>query len=311
VIVGRTSPLELLRSRPGRLELKRRYTTWLWPIAARITGLYRRTLARRIRIVAVTGSVGKTTTMRTVSAALGLPVSRAALLNSNSTAAVGRALVRTPPWRRRAVFELGISSFGHMRQLARLTRPNIAVVTAVKSDHWRSFKTLEATRNEKADIVRALPQTGVAVLNADDENVRWMASQTRARVVLAGEAEDADVRATGVRLDWPHGMRFEVHVDGEVRPVSIHLVGRHMVFAALAAIAVAHLVEGRALDDVIAAVEKVEPTPGRMQTMALPNGAFALRDDFKSTDDSFSAALDTFAQIPASRHLVVFGEIAR
>ncbi len=276
---------------------------------ARVAGLYRITLGRRPRVIAVVGSVGKTTTMRTVSAALGLKVSRPALLNANSHAAVGRALLSVRPWQKRAVLEVGINSPGQMRIQAATLRPDVVVVTAIAHDHWQSFGTLEATRDEKANIVRELSRTGVAVLNADDPNVRWMASQTQARVVLVGEAPDADVRATDIELNWPHGMRFIAHVGGEARPVNIRLVGRHMVYPALAALAVAHI-EGLPLDDATEAIETVDPTPGRMQTMATPSGAFILRDDFKSTEDAGQAAFETLAAIPARRRIVVFGEIS-
>jgi UDP-N-acetylmuramoyl-tripeptide--D-alanyl-D-alanine ligase len=104
-------------------------------------------------------------------------------------------------------------------------------------------------------------------------------------------------------------MRFTVHIGDERRPVRIRLVGHHMVYPALAALAVAHI-EGRSLDDAIAAVESVDPTPGRMQTMATPSGAYVLRDDFKGTGDAADAALETFAAIPARRHFVVSGEIS-
>jgi len=276
---------------------------------ARVARLYRITLGRRPRVIAVVGSVGKTTTMRTVSAALGLKVSRPALLNANSHAAVGRALLSVRPWQKRAVLEVGINSPGQMCIQAATLRPDVVVVTAIAHDHWQSFGTLEATRDEKANIVRELSRTGVAVLNADDSNVRWMASQTKARVVLVGEAPDAEVRATDIELNWPHGMRFIAHVGGEARPVNIRLVGRHMVYPALAALAVAHI-EGLPLDDATEAIETVDPTPGRMQTMATPSGAFILRDDFKSTEDAGQAAFETLAAIPARRRIVVFGEIS-
>lgn len=301
--------LQLIRSRPGRMELRRRYMWRLWPVVAYFARGYRLTLARRIRVVAVVGSVGKTTTMRTVSAALDRPVHRLAFLNANSHAAVGRALLRQRPWQKHAVLEVAIGGPGQMRIQAATVRPDIAVVTAIAGDHWQSFHTLEATRDEKAEIVRRLPATGVAVLNADDPNVRWMATQTKARVVLVGEAPDAEVRASDVEFDWPHGMRFVVHVGGENRPVHIRLVGRHMIYAGLAAIAVAYI-EGRPLDEAIAAVSVVDPTPGRMQTMALTSGAFAVRDEFKATEDAFEAALETLAEIPASRKFVVYGEIS-
>ena len=67
---------------------------------------------------------------------------------------------------------------GQMRQQAAMVRPDLVVVTAIAGDHWRSLSTLDITRNEKAEMVRALKPSGVAILNADDPNVRWMATQT-------------------------------------------------------------------------------------------------------------------------------------
>jgi UDP-N-acetylmuramoyl-tripeptide--D-alanyl-D-alanine ligase len=305
----RRDALTLIRSGPGRLELRRRYSTRFWPIMALVARAYRRTLARRVRIVAVVGSVGKTTTMRATSAALSRPVRRQALLNANSHASVGRALLGVRPWDRHTVLEVAISDKGQMRIQARTVRPDIVVVTAIAHDHWQSFGTLEVTRDEKSEILRPLPPTATVVANADDAHVRWMTTQTRARVVLAGEAADAEVRATDVALEWPHGMRFTINVGGQARPVQTRLVGRHMVFPALAAITVAHL-EGVPLDDAIRLVEGVTPTPGRMQLMALPGGAFALRDEFKATEDAFDAALTTLAKVPANRRIAVIGEIA-
>jgi UDP-N-acetylmuramoyl-tripeptide--D-alanyl-D-alanine ligase len=136
-----------------------------------------------------------------------------------------------------------------------------------------------------------------------------MTTQTRARVVLVGESDDAQIRARDVVLDWPHGMRFNVEVDGQVHPASTRLVGRHLVFVALAAIAVGYL-EGVPLDQAITRVAAVEPTPGRMQTMQLTSGAVALRDDFKASVDAFDAAFATLAEIPATRRVAVIGEIA-
>ncbi|HEY7599630.1 MAG TPA: Mur ligase family protein [Candidatus Limnocylindrales bacterium] len=301
--------LELARSQPGRLELKRRYSSNLWPVFAYLARLYRRTLGRRPRIVAVIGSVGKTTTMRTVSAVLERPVRRPALLNANSHAAVGRALLAVRPWDRNAVIEVAINAPGQMHVQAATLRPQVVVVTAIARDHWRSFGTLEATRHAKADMLRRLPASAVVVANADDPHVRWMATQTRARVVLAGEADDAEVRATDVALDWPRGMRFTVSIGGQAWPATTRLVGRHMLFGALAALTVGHL-EGVPMEVAIRRLAAVEPTPGRMQTMALTSGAYALRDEFKASEHTFDAALETLAQIPARRKIGVLGEVA-
>lgn len=271
--------------------------------------LYRRTVGRRVRVVAVVGSVGKTTTTRAVAAALGAPIGRVAQMNANTPVGVGRALLGARPWHRHAVIEAAINGPGQMRRQAQMIQPDIAVVTAIASDHWKSFSTLEQTRDEKAEMLRALPRTGVAVVNADDPNVRWMATQTKARVVLVGEAPDADVRVTDIALDWPHGTRFNAHIDGHVVPVTTRLLGRHMVFPALAALAVAN-VEGVPLERAVAALANLQPTFSRMQLVPLENGAFVIRDDYKASLESIAAAAETLALIPARRRIVVLGALS-
>jgi UDP-N-acetylmuramoyl-tripeptide--D-alanyl-D-alanine ligase len=190
-----------------------------------------------------------------------------------------------------------------------MVRPDITIVTAIASDHWKSLGTLEQTRNEKAEMVHALSPSGVAILNADDANVRWMATQTTARVVLVGESEDADFRATDVRLDWPHGMRFNAVFDGRSIPVRTRLVGRHLVFSILAASAVAQI-EGTPLDGALSALEGLEPTLSRMQPVPLPSGAIVIRDDYKAGLESFATAMSTLAEIPAQRRIAVIGPLS-
>jgi UDP-N-acetylmuramoyl-tripeptide--D-alanyl-D-alanine ligase len=283
--------------------------TWLWPWIVRSARIYRRTLGRRIRVVAVVGSVGKTTTVQTVAAALGVPLGRPALLNMNNPVGVARALLTARPWQRHSVVEAAINGPGQMARHAALLRPNLVVVTAIARDHWRSFGTLEATRDEKAAMVRALRPTGIAVLNADDPNVRWMATQTKARVVLFGESEDAEIRATDIKIDWPTGTSFVVHVPGyEARPVRINLLGKHMVPTALAAIAVAH-VEGLSVDNAIATLGNFAPTLSRMEVMPAVNDSYVIRDDYKASSASVKAALATLAEVPATRRIVVLGAL--
>jgi len=298
----------LLGSWPGRVELRRRYSRRMWPFTSRIAALHRSTLGRGARVVAVVGSVGKTTTMRAVSAALGVPVHPLALLNGNSNSALAGLLLRIGPRQKHAVLEVAINAPGEMSRYAAVVRPNIAVVTAIASDHWRSFRSLDEIRDEKQLIVRALPADGLAVLNADDPHVRSMAGQTRARVVLFGSASDADFRASDIELDWPRGTRFVLHAAGTSRPVQTRLIGTHMVYPALAAIAVA-TAEGVPLDAAIASVSELGPTPGRMEPHVLAGGAFALQDDFKGSEATFGPALDTLAAVPARRRVVVLGGI--
>jgi UDP-N-acetylmuramoyl-tripeptide--D-alanyl-D-alanine ligase len=269
--------------------------------------LYRRTLVRKTCVVAVVGSFGKSTTMRAVTGTLGREVHPRAQANAKS--AVARAVLRIRPSDRHAVIEVGIGAPGQMVTYARLVRPNVTVVTAIGSEHNDKLETLEVTRSEKAEMVRILSPSGVAVLNGDDPNVLWMQSQTRARVVTFGFAMSNHVRASDIALNWPTGMRLTVHAAGETRTLNTRLVGKHMAYPILAAVAVS-LAEGMTLDQAIPSLEALSPTAGRMEPIQLASGAIILRDDFKSTLETITVALDTLSAIPAGRRIVVLGQVS-
>jgi UDP-N-acetylmuramyl pentapeptide synthase len=296
----------LLGTSLGRRHLRYALLDRSCVVALPAAALYRRTFLSRLRIVAVVGSFGKTTTARAVQAALGEAPPRP---GGNSGGWLALALLRLSPRRRHGVIETGINGPGQMARYARTIRPDVAVVTSVGSEHNRSLKTLEATRHEKAEMVRALPPSGLAVLNGDDRNVMWMAGETRARAVTFGFGEGNEVRATDVALEWPHGTRFTLHTPHGSQLVRIRLIGRPMVRAALAAVAVATN-EGRALSEILPALEALAPTPGRLEPTPLPAGAVLLRDEFKAPQETIDAALDVLAEIPASRRVVVMGDVA-
>jgi UDP-N-acetylmuramoyl-tripeptide--D-alanyl-D-alanine ligase len=297
----------LVRSSVGRRELTYGFYYSSLPFIGRIAELYRRTIVRRTRVIAVVGSFGKTTTTRAIRTALGLPLDPHLGVTQPSFKA--REVLRIKPRDRHAVIETAIEGPGQMAFAARFIRPNIAVVTSIGSEHRRAFGSAEAARNEKAEIVRFLPVSGLAVLNGDDPNVLSMKTLTRARVLTFGLGTTNDIYATDVSVDWPRGTRFVLHAEGNVRSLRIRLIGRHMVYAALAAVAVA-LAEGMGLEQISAALEELEPTPGRMEPVRLASGAIVLRDDFKSPLETVEAALDTLAEIPASRRIVVLGQVS-
>jgi len=298
--------LALLGTPIGRSQL--RFGLWYrsMPILSRLARLYRSTLVRNTRVVAVVGSFGKTTTTRALLTALGRNVHPRT--GSNAWNFKARAVLSIRPRDRHAVIEVGIDGLGQMAAFARVIQPNVTVVTSIGSEHNRSLGTLEVTRAEKSEMVRILPTSGIAVLNGDDPNVLWMKSQTCARVITFGVEKTNDIRASDITLDWPNGTRFKLQADGETRDLHIRFIGKHMVYPILAAVAVS-LAEGFTLDQVIPALEALHPTPGRLEPIQLANGAIILRDDFKSAVETIEAALDVLSEIPAQRRIVVLGEV--
>ncbi|MCX7016435.1 MAG: Mur ligase family protein [Candidatus Sumerlaeota bacterium] len=291
----------------GRRALLHQIVPGVWPVARGLASVYRRTLIRRTRVVAVVGSYGKTSAMRALHAVLTGRLDTP--LRRNYFSYLAQAVLAIPPWRKRVAIEVGIAAPGQMAIFARLVRPDVVVVTGVGSEHNTSLGALESTRDEKADMVRALGPSGVAVLNADDPNVLWMASQTRARIVTYGFGEGADVRASEIRLDWPAGTRFHLSAGGAERDIHIRLIGWPGVYAVLAALAVA-IAEGLDLDSAVGILGVLAPHRGRLEPIRLENGAFLLCDEFKGPIETVESALDVLGQIPAPRRIAVLGEVS-
>src|SRR5579864_9691800 len=152
---------EMLRTPVGRLLLWNGVNYRLWPLSSRLARLYRSTVVRNTRVIAVVGSFGKSTTVSAVSVVVGAPPPRPEL--GNAWSSVAAAILKIVPRQRHAVVEVGIAAAGQMKGYARTVRPSMTVVTSVGSEHQRSLGSLTVTRDEKAWMVRVLPRSGTAV----------------------------------------------------------------------------------------------------------------------------------------------------
>lgn len=277
-----------------------------WPILSRAAGWYRRLVLRKTCIIGVTGTYGKTTTQRAITAALGMKPD--AVEKANFQSGVAKALLLTPPWQRFAPFEVGIFLPGQMIQYTQMMQPDIAVVNSIGTEHQRTFKTLENTRNEKAQLLAGISPHGTAILNGDDPNVLWMRSATTGRVITYGFDEGNEVRASDWQMIWPEGSRFQVHLNGISYPIRTRLHGRHMAYPVLAGLAVVYAMN-HDVNAAVTAMERLTPARGRMQVVELSNGTRIIQDDYKSSLETIETALDFLRSIPAARRLVVLGNI--
>ena len=117
-----------------------------------------------------------------------------------------------------------------------------------------------------------------------------------------------ELRASDWQMIWPEGSRFQVHLSGMSYPIRTGLHGRHMVYPVLAALAVVHATN-QSMNTAVTAMERLTPARGRMNVVALPNGARIIQDDYKSSLETIETALDFLCSIPAARRLVLLGSI--
>jgi len=297
----------MLLTYPGRRRLMMMAITALNPIWSTFARLYRRIIIRNTRFIAVVGTYGKSTTTRALSKIISGKIHR---YTANSAGFfVSHAVLRTRPGARHGVAEVSIRAAGEMAGYARIVQPDIVLVTSIGSEHHTSFRTLETTRNEKADMVRILPESGLAVLNGDDPNVLWMKGQTKARVITFGFGKKNDVIAENLELNWPHGINVHIKGFNQRKIIRTPLLGRPGAYVVLGTTALG-LSEGYSWEDIASALESFSPTVGRLETAELGSGAWLVRDEFKGNVETTDVALDVLGDIPASRRIDVIGMVS-
>jgi UDP-N-acetylmuramoyl-tripeptide--D-alanyl-D-alanine ligase len=262
------------------------------------------------RVVGITGSVGKTTVKELVAGALSTTFATVASpLSYNNEIGVPLTLANAGESTEATVVEMGARGPGHIATLCAVARPSIAVVTRVGLAHLEQFESLEGVARAKGELVEALPASGTAVLNADDERVAAMAERTGAHVVLFGHAPAAEVRAERVDFDPLARARFQLVAPEGRAEVSLSLHGTHQVANALAA-AGAALAAGVGIEAAAAGLSAVGPPRWRMSVHELGPGALLVNDAYNANPTSTRAALESLAAMAGTRRMAVLGAMA-
>jgi UDP-N-acetylmuramoyl-tripeptide--D-alanyl-D-alanine ligase len=262
-------------------------------------------------VIGITGSVGKTTAkdlMATVLADAGQTIAPPGSFNNE----LGLPLTALGADQdtRFLVLEMGARGRGHIAYLCGVAPPSIGVELVVGSAHVGEFGSRAAIADAKAELVRALPASGVAVLNRDDDLVRAMADQTPASVLWFGRTSDADIRAENVELDELDRASFDLCTPRGSAHVSLRLVGEQAVPNALAAAAVAHAV-GIDVTEVATSLSSAESqSRWRMEVVRRDDGLIVINDAYNASPESMRAALKSLKQIAAGRRCwAVLGEM--
>lgn len=269
-----------------------------------------RPILRSTRMIAVTGSCGKTQTKELVADLLSQEHRTHRSFDSNNVFfSVARTLLELRPSHEFCVLELGAAGPGTLGPSIDLVRPDVAVVTSVGEDHLKAFRGADAVAREKAKLVRSLTFEGVAVLNADDARVAAMAESCGGQVITYGRVRDAMVRGVVVSKGWPDRLTLRVSYGGEVVVVATNLLGDHLSTCVLAAIATG-IACGMSLEQIRTSFENTSPVFGRMYEARLPNDITVIYDHFKAPYWTMSAVLDFMAAARARRKILIVGTLS-
>ncbi|MFN8403902.1 MAG: UDP-N-acetylmuramoyl-tripeptide--D-alanyl-D-alanine ligase [Anaerolineales bacterium] len=262
-----------------------------------------------VRVIGVTGSVGKSTTKEMIAEVLS---TRYRTLKSpgnlNNEIGLPLTLLKLSSGHQRAVIEMGFYVPGEIAFLCDIALPHVGVVTNVGTVHAERAGSQEAIARGKAELVQALPPApeGVAILNFDDAWVRKMEEKTKARIFFYGLSQEAHLWADQVEGLGLEGIRFRIHYQGETLYVKIPLIGRHSVHTALRAAAVG-LAEGMNWQEILEGLSQGH-TQLRLAAVRSENGALLLDDTYNASPESMLAALNLLDELDG-RKIAVLGDM--
>lgn len=262
-----------------------------------------------IRVVGITGSVGKSTSKELIADVLAQRFHTVRSPgNLNNEIGLPLSLLQVTGEHTHAVLEMGFYVPGEIRFLCGIAQPQIGVVTNVSQVHLERAGSMEAIVAGKTELVECLPPEpdGVAILNYDEYLVRAMANRTEARVFYYGLSPAADLRASEIESLGLEGIRFVLHYMGEKVFVRVPLLGRHSVHTALRAAAVG-LVEGLSWGEIVQGLQGIQ-SQLRLVAVSGPRGSLILDDTYNAAPPSVIAALNLLEDLDG-RKVAVLGDM--
>jgi UDP-N-acetylmuramyl pentapeptide synthase len=207
------------------------------------------------------------------------------------------------------VQEVGASDKNDMNSSLQLLQPDIGIITNIGLEHFKTFRSRESVAAEKSKLIKCLPSTGHAILNADDECLQDFSRLTPARVFTYGFHKRSDLRALNVSSAWPQRLSLTLQYQGQYYECRTQFCGEHMTHCILAALATA-LSVGLNLESAIARIGRGSPTLGRMMPYETASGVQFVRDDWKAPYWSIFQPIDFMKQAEARRKIIILGTIS-
>ncbi|MDR1713195.1 MAG: UDP-N-acetylmuramoyl-tripeptide--D-alanyl-D-alanine ligase [Coriobacteriales bacterium] len=270
------------------------------------------------KVVAITGSSGKTSTKELAAAVLRAADPQLTVSGGNHNNEVGlpATILAANPDSRLLVLEMGMYGLGEIAQLAAVAKPEVGIITNIGVAHLELLGSRENIARAKAELISALPdRSGVAILPGDDPYTPFIrataaADQRELRILSYGLGPQNDIRASDIAYDQLGRPSFTLKgLAAAPVGVTLQLQGEHSVRNALAA-AAAGIVCGLNLEQIAAALAAAEPFTMRQVNITLPNGTLLIDDTYNANPDSMRAALEVLASIEDDRpHIAVLGDM--
>lgn len=271
---------------------------------------FHRASLQHLRVVAITGSTGKTTVKEMTAAILGRQF-RILKTEGNRNNLVGMPLSLLPADvdHEVAVLELGMNRPGEIARLTEIADPDVACIVNVQAAHLEGLGDIEGVARAKGELFAGLHDWATMVVNVDDARVASLAAAYPRRKVRFGLDLQAEVRATHIRGMGEEGVAFTLHVLGDKRRTTLRCPGVHNVGNALAAAAIAHAV-GLGIEQIAEGLEGYIPFASRLQVSTVTGGLKVINDTYNANPGSMRAALATMVDLAgAHKKVAVLGDM--
>ena len=262
-----------------------------------------------IPIVAITGSTGKTTTKDLTAAVLSeLGKILKTSANFNNEIGVPLTLLELDETHKAAVVEIGMRGLGQIEELAKIVKPNIAIVTNVNETHIELLGSMENIAKAKAELVEAIPSGGVVILNADNPYTAAMKNLVKpgVKIFTHGIEHPADLKADNVSITGGSTV-FDLTYQGKIYHFDLPLIGRHNISNALAATA-AGLFVGLDFDQIRYGISTLVTTKMRFEVIRR-DGIIIVNDAYNASPASMRASIKTAAEVYDTRKIAVLGDM--
>ncbi|MGZ3595374.1 MAG: UDP-N-acetylmuramoyl-tripeptide--D-alanyl-D-alanine ligase [Syntrophales bacterium] len=264
----------------------------------------------RVRVVAITGSSGKTTTKEMLAGIAGLTKKIIkAQGNYNNLIGLPMTVLNINAQHELVILEMGTNTRGEIGRLTEIAEPDVGLITNIGPAHLEGFKSVETVREEKLDLFRKMPDAGVAIINIDDERLLVTNRDWRGKRITFGLGKDADVSAEDIEPKGIRGVEFTIRIGSFRQEITMSTAGNHNVYNGLAAAASCWALD---IDfpTICHGLTAFQPISGRMEIHRLKNGAYIINDTYNANPASFREALKTLRDLKGNqKSTVIMGDM--
>ena len=263
----------------------------------------------RVKVVGITGSVGKTTTKEFAAALLSRKF-RVLKSEGNFNNHLGLALtvLRIEPRHEAVVLEMGMSAPGEIRTLTEIAPPDVAVITNIHPVHLEFLKTMDAIAAAKREILEGLKPGGISVLNGDDPFVEKIAQTRPGRKIFFGLSRGCEIRVENLLRTGIEGFKFDLVLDSDRRRIKFPFLSETYIYDLLAAVGVGRALS-LSLDEIEPMIRDLKPFAKRGLLLRLAKKIVVIDDSYNSNPRALEAALRNYAALPARRRVAVLGDM--